>query len=317
MAFDVSSITSAVNKYLYSISDVNKLLTQGTNSSVSEGTDSSKAANFELTGLFQKYLTGAIRNAASGAGNLNSNEIASAMLSLSNGVTADKTAIDKLSSKDNMTDLEVSKALSTLKGLSTGLDSGSSNSSSSLSDLDLAFGSSLPDLTGLGKISESSSLISLLELLRGTTGSETGISDEVREATGKELAAAIKAAYANKANNESQQTSSDARDASSQISSQFEDQFSGSFKSLNLEAEIESAFAGMDNLQQQIQNKIASRDITGEINKSIDNLDIKGDIQRSIASHDRSDEINAYNATRLKNYKKQTSGTSVFGDYRL
>lgn len=287
MAFDVSSITSAVNKYLYSISDVNKLLTQGTNSSASEGTDSSGVVNSELAGLFQKYLTGAIRNAASGEGNLNSNEIASAMLSLSNGVTADKTALDKLSSKDNMT------------------------------DLDLEFGSSLPDLTGLGKISESSSLISLLELLRGTTGSETGISDEVREATGKELAAAIKAAYANKANNESQQTSSDAMDVSSQISSQFEDQFSGSFKSLNLEAEIESAFAGMDNLQQQIQNKIASRDITGEINKSIDNLDIKGDIQRSIASHDRSDEINAYNATKLKNYKKQTSGTSVFGDYRL
>ena len=287
MAFDVSSITSAVNKYLYSISDVNKLLTQGTNSSASEGTDSSGVVNSELAGLFQKYLTGAIRNAASGEGNLNSNEIASAMLSLSNGVTADKTALDKLSSKDNMT------------------------------DLDLEFGSSLPDLTGLGKISESSSLISLLELLRGTTGSETGISDEVREATGKELAAAIKAAYANKANNGSQQTSSDAMDVSSQISSQFEDQFSGSFKSLNLEAEIESAFAGMDNLQQQIQNKIASRDITGEINKSIDNLDIKGDIQRSIASHDRSDEINAYNATKLKNYKKQTSGTSVFGDYRL
>lgn len=310
MAFDVSSITSAVNKYLYSISDVNKLLTQGTGSSA----NSSKIANSELAGIFQKYLTGAIRNAASGSENLNSNEIESAMLSLSNGVTVDKTAIDKLSSKDNMTDLEVSKALSTLKSLGTGLDSGSSNSAGSLSDLDLAFGSSLPDLTGLGTLSESTSLLTLLSALRETTGSENGISDEVREATEKELVAAIKAAYANK---EGQQVQSSTKDAASQISSQFEDQFSGSFKSLNLEAEIESAFAGVDNLSQQIQNKIASRDITGEINKSIDNLDIKGDIQRSIASHDRSDEINALNATRLKNYKKQTSGTSVFGDYRL
>ena len=137
MAFDVSSITSAVNKYLYSISDVNKLLTQGTSSSATgEGANSSTGANSELAGIFKKYLTGAINNAAtaSGAGNLNSNEIASAMLSLSNGVTVDRTAIDKLSAQDNMTDLEVSKALSTLKGLSTGMDTGSSNSSNSSSE---------------------------------------------------------------------------------------------------------------------------------------------------------------------------------------
>ena len=109
----------------------------------------------------------------------------------------------------------------------------------------------------------------------------------------------------------------DTNTAASQISEKIADQFKSNFTSLNLEAEIKGAFSGMDNLPQQIQNKIASRNITGEINKSIENLDIKGDIQRSIASHDRSDEASSYNATRLKNYKKQASGTSVFGDYRL
>lgn len=46
MAFDISKITSAVNSYLYSISDVNKLLTEETQ------TDSSTS----LAGIFSKYL---------------------------------------------------------------------------------------------------------------------------------------------------------------------------------------------------------------------------------------------------------------------
>ena len=233
MALDISAITSAVNKYLYSISDVNTLLTENGLS----GADSSS----NLSGIFEKYLTKAIENAAKtgSSTDLTESEVTSAMVSLSNGTTVDKTGIDKISNKDNMTDEEVAKALTSLKTLSTGLDT----STSSSLDGESMFSSSLPDLTGLGALSN--------------------------------------------------------------------------LTSLNLEAEIEGAFAGVKNLDEQIKSKIANRDITGEINKSIENLDIKGDIQKSIANHDRSDEINSYNATRLKNYKKQASGTSVFGEYRL
>ncbi len=46
MAFDISKITSAVNSYLYSISDVNKLLT--------EGAETDKDSS--LAGIFSKYL---------------------------------------------------------------------------------------------------------------------------------------------------------------------------------------------------------------------------------------------------------------------
>lgn len=310
MAFDISSITSAVNKYLYSMSDVNKYLTQQ-----SSDTESQSA----LSGLFEKYLTKAVQDNITGSGTeLSSNEITSALLTLGNGVTADKTAIDSIGTKNNMSDEEVSKALSSLKGLSAGLSTDDSNSAS---NLDSAFSSSLPDLTGLNALSKSSSLVSLLTLLQDVSGSEANVSDEVSEATAKELAAAIKAAYANKSQQDSSVSAANAKTSSAKSNNEIEnsiaEQMKSTFTSLNLEAEIKGAFSGMDNMAQQIQSKIANRDITGEINKSIDNLDIKGDIERSIASHDRSDEINEYNATKLKNYKKQTSDTSVFGDYRL
>lgn len=296
MAFDISKITSAVNKYLYSISDVNKLLTDGNLS----GADSSS----NLSGIFEKYLTSAIENAAktSGSADLTESEITSAILSLSNGTTIEKTGIDKISNKDNMSDEEVTRALTSLKSLSAGL-----STDSSYSDSDSMFSSSLPDLTGLGALSNltslagqsglnSSNLLSLFSALEN-------ISESGDSASGKSVG----------------QTRSSAQESSktNTQSSAIAEQIAGTFTSLNLEAEIKGAFSGMDNLSEQIKSKIANRDITGEINKSIENLDIKGDIQRSIASHDRSDEINSYNATRLKNYKKQATGTSVFGEYRL
>ena len=89
---------------------------------------------------------------------------------------------------------------------------------------------------------------------------------------------------------------------------------------LHLEDEIKGVFAGMDNLGEVILNKIASRDSTGEINRSVANLDIQSDILRSIASHDRSDEIseyNSYNASRIASYKNAGGSTSVFGDFKL
>lgn len=52
MAFDVSSIVSAVNNYLYSISDINKTL--------SEEEATAKASG--LAGLFEKILNNAVKN---------------------------------------------------------------------------------------------------------------------------------------------------------------------------------------------------------------------------------------------------------------
>ena len=254
MAFDISALTNAVNKYLYSISDVNKLLSEGAGST-------SQNSNSDLAGIFDKYLTKAVQDTVTG-------------------------------SDSDMSDEDVAKALTSLKAISTGLDTGTS-------DLDdSAFSSSLPDLTGLGALSNLNSSTSLLDLL--TTLSK--LSDPSTQTTGNQTSTANSRSASNTQNSRTDPLA---------------EQIAGNFTSLNLEAEIQGVFSGMDNLPAQIRNKIASRDITGEINKSIENLDIKGDIQRSIASHDRSDEASSYNATRLKNYKKQASGTSVFGDYRL
>lgn len=70
MAFDISSITGAVNNYLTSISDTSKLLTQK---------ESENALDPSLSGLFEKYLTKAIKDETDGtkavsevAGNSNS-----------------------------------------------------------------------------------------------------------------------------------------------------------------------------------------------------------------------------------------------------
>ncbi|SFB83751.1 hypothetical protein [Butyrivibrio sp. YAB3001] len=50
MSFDISKITSAINEYLYSISDTSKLLSESSETSASSG----------LAGIFQKYLEKAI-----------------------------------------------------------------------------------------------------------------------------------------------------------------------------------------------------------------------------------------------------------------
>ena len=229
MAFDVSKITTAVNNYLYSISDVNKLMTEGTDSSSSD-----------LTGIFQKYLTGALNN-----------------IDASNLSTDDRQAIiDAMKVSDSMN----------FYGMN-----GDSDSSSSQDLL-----SSLTSLTSLG------------------TGTDA-VSTDVVKAVDKSSDSDLSQAFA------------EASDMSSNTS-------------LHLEDEIKGVFAGMDNLGEVIANKIASRDITGEINRNIANLDIQSDIQRSIASHDRSDEINeynSYNASRIASYKNGGGSTSVFGDFKL
>ena len=57
MAFDGSMITGAVNNYLNSISDTSKLLT---------GTEKSDGLDPALSGLFEKYLTKAIKDETDG-----------------------------------------------------------------------------------------------------------------------------------------------------------------------------------------------------------------------------------------------------------
>ncbi len=113
MAFDVSSIVSAVNSYLYSISDVNKLLTEGETSGKTSG----------LSDIFQKYLKKAVEDESG----KNSSSV---------------------SDLDSLTDSEVMSALNDLKGLATSsaFDSSSAGSSSTNSSLSSLLTMSLPDL---------------------------------------------------------------------------------------------------------------------------------------------------------------------------
>lgn len=111
MAFDVSSIVSAVNSYLYSISDVNKLLTEGESAGKTSG----------LSDIFQKYLKKAVDDENGG-----------------------KTSSG--SDLDSLTDSEVMSALNELKGLTTSSAFDSSGSSSTNSSLSSFMTMSLPDL---------------------------------------------------------------------------------------------------------------------------------------------------------------------------
>ncbi len=202
MAFDVSKITSAVNSYLYSISDMNKLM----NGDTSENSST-------LSGFFQKYLNKAL------------------------GVeTNDTTAVlDSVNSMDNISDTDVSKALSALNSISA---TGVSGSNYDAYASDALISSVLPDLTGSSSFTNTSS------------NSSSNISDTVQE---------------------------------SGIGMTFPD----------LEAEIKSAFSGMD---------------------------LNSQIQQNISNHDRSNEIKEfsnYNASRIASYKTKKDATSVFGDFRL
>ena len=74
----------------------------------------------------------------------------------------------------------------------------------------------------------------------------------------------------------------------------------------------------------EIKIKVDNAYISGDaladrINSAFSGLDIKGEIEKSIQSHNRVseiDEINSYNAARIKSYKLNQD-TSVFGDFKL
>ena len=111
MGLDISNVTSAINDYLYSISDINKYLAEKSDSASSVG----------IEGLFEKYLENAIKK-----------------------VSAEESA-------DLTSDVDVTKALNSLYSLAAGNSSNSSlNAESTLSDsLGKSFSDiSLPDITG-------------------------------------------------------------------------------------------------------------------------------------------------------------------------
>lgn len=262
MAFDVSKIATAVNKYLYSISDVNKLVSEGTGSDLPG-----------ISGIFQKYLNGALNN-------------------------IDASKLDTESRQAIIDAMKVSDSMS-LYGMN-----GSQDNNSSLDAL-----STISNLSSLGNLNSLSQL--------GTLG-EIGILSELlkSELTDSEDGESYEKAAAEVKSSENKESS-----GASDVNQAFKEVSSAHSRNLNLEEEIKGAFAGMDNLAEQIQAKIANRDITGEVNKNAMNLNIEGDILRSIANHDRSDEIseyNSYNASRIASYKKKTpTETSTFGDFKL
>jgi hypothetical protein len=79
MALDVSSIVSAVNKYLYSISDMNKLATEADEAS----------STSVLSGLFEKILSKAVSDEKESA--VKDIDVSSALQSLSATGTSDST----------------------------------------------------------------------------------------------------------------------------------------------------------------------------------------------------------------------------------
>ena len=147
MAFSVSGIVDAVNNYLYSISDVNKLLTEGETDSKTSG----------LSGIFQKYLNKAVADEASST------------------------------DLDSLTDSEVMSALNDLKGLATSSAFDTTSSSSSSTGFSSLMTAALPDLvngTNSSKTNYSDLTTSLSAALKGeTTGSTAMVDGSVAPAT--------------------------------------------------------------------------------------------------------------------------------------
>ena len=128
MAFDVSSVISAVNSYLYSISDVNKLLTEGETSGKTSG----------LGGIFQKYLNKAVEDTES--------SVAQTAESIAALATKESSAYSSLTDLDSLTDAEVLSALNDLKGLATSSAFDTDSSSTSSTGVSSLLTTALPDL---------------------------------------------------------------------------------------------------------------------------------------------------------------------------
>ena len=146
MAFSVSGIVDAVNSYLYSISDVNKLLTEGETDKQTSG----------LSGIFQKYLNKAVSDEAT-------------------------TDLDSLSDSEVMSALTDLKGLAT----SSAFDSSSGSSSDTgISSLMTAALPDMVNGTNNSKVDYTDLTTSLSAALKGeTTGTTAKVDGSVAPAT--------------------------------------------------------------------------------------------------------------------------------------
>jgi len=285
MAFSVSNIVDAVNNYLYSISDVNKLLTEGETTNKTSG----------LSGIFQKYLNKAVED--TNAGNKNTS-----------------TLVDL----DSLTDADVLNTLVSLNGLATSSAFDTASSSSNATGLNALTASTLPDL--LNSTENSSSKIdytelatSLSEALKGNTYASKTASNKANTASGKTYTAS--GATAKVDGSVAPATKVSDNSMANLITSEITDRFAN----MDLESKIKQPFQNLD-LKSEINQAFRNVDVNAVFDEAFRGVDLGAEIEKSIGSHNKINEAVSYNETRLQAYKrsgKTAAETSTFGDFRL
>ena len=285
MAFSVSNIVDAVNNYLYSISDVNKLLTEGETTNKTSG----------LSGIFQKYLNKAVED--TNAGNKNTS-----------------TLVDL----DSLTDADVLNTLVSLNGLATSSAFDTASSSSNATGLNALTASTLPDL--LNSTGNSSSKIdytelatSLSEALKGNTSASKTASNKANTASGKTYTAS--GATAKVDGSVAPATKVSDNSMANLITSEITDRFAN----MDLESKIKQPFQNLD-LKSEINQAFRNVDVNAVFDEAFRGVDLGAEIEKSIGSHNKINEAVSYNETRLQAYKrsgKTAAETSTFGDFRL
>ena len=278
MAFSVSNIVDAVNNYLYSISDVNKLLTEGETTNKTSG----------LSGIFQKYLNKAVED--TNAGNSNTS-----------------TLVDL----DSLTDADVLNTLVSLNGLATSSAFDTTSSSSNATGLNALTASTLPDL--LNSTGNSSSKIdytelatSLSEALKGNTSASKTASNKANTVSGATAKVDGSVAPATKVSDNSM-----ANMITSEITDRFanmdlESKIKQPFQNLDLKSEINQAFRNVD-VNAVFDEAFRGVDLGAEIEKSIGS---HNKINEAVSYNES--RLQAY-----KRSGKTAAETSTFGDFRL
>ncbi|MCR5556819.1 MAG: hypothetical protein K6F75_04565 [Butyrivibrio sp.] len=235
MTFDVSSVISAVNSYLYSISDVNKLLTEGETSGKTPG----------LSGIFQKYLNKAVEDTES--------SVAQTAESIAASATKESSASSSLTDLDSLTDAEVLSALNDLKGLATSsaFDSSNTGSNSTDSSLSSLLTMSLPDLVD-GKKTDTKPQTSQTARVDGALAPATKVADN-------SMANSITSEITNRFAN---------MDLESQIKQPFQNldlksEINQAFRNVDVDAVFDEAFRGVD-LSAEIEKSINSHNKMNE-----------------------------------------------------
>ncbi|MBQ3797520.1 MAG: hypothetical protein II842_14810 [Butyrivibrio sp.] len=232
MAFDVSNIVSAVNSYLYSISDVNKLMTEGETSAKTSG----------LAGIFQKYLNKAVSDTASTA-----------------------------SATDAMTDGDVLSAATSLSSLATSSAFDTTGNSLSDTGLDSLMASSLPDLLNTqssSKIDYTELSTSIASALRGETTVNKTESGKNAATAGQTAKADGGVAPVTRTADNTMASAINSEIQSRFASVDIESQINQAFKGLDLESRINSAFKNVD-ASAQINAAFHGTDLGAEIENSI------------------------------------------------